>query len=61
MPDTVFSAFWIRSGVEQQLMTALIFVDTNVLIHAVDEANLKKQEAAKQWRSELLKSRRGPH
>ena len=40
-------------------MTALVFVDTNVLIYAVDEANLKKQEAAKQWRSELWKSRRG--
>jgi hypothetical protein len=47
MLDTVFSAFWIRSGVEQRLMTALVFVDTNVLIYAVDEANLKKQEAAK--------------
>jgi predicted nucleic acid-binding protein len=40
-------------------MTALVFVDTNVLIYAVDEANLKKQEAAKQWRTELWKSRRG--
>ena len=40
-------------------MTALVFVDTNVLIYAVDDANLKKQEAAKQWRSELWKSRRG--
>src|SRR5579863_9255754 len=40
-------------------MTALVFVDTNVLIYAVDEAHLKKQEAAKQWRSELWKSRRG--
>jgi len=40
-------------------MTALVFVDTNVLIYAVDEGHLKKQEAAKQWRSELWKSRRG--
>jgi len=40
-------------------MTELVFVDTNVLIYAVDEANLKKQEAAKQWRAELWKSRRG--
>lgn len=40
-------------------MTALAFVDTNVLIYAVDEANLKKQEAAKHWRTELWKSRRG--
>lgn len=40
-------------------MTALVFVDTNVLIYAVDEANLKKHEAAKLWRSELWRSRRG--
>jgi predicted nucleic acid-binding protein len=40
-------------------MTAPVFVDTNVLIYAVDEANLKKHEAAKLWRSELWKSRRG--
>jgi len=40
-------------------MTALVFVDTNVLLYAVDEADLKKQEAARQWRSELWKSRRG--
>ena len=40
-------------------MTAPVFVDTNVLIYAVDEAHPKKHEAAKLWRSELWKSRRG--
>lgn len=40
-------------------MTAPIFVDSNVLIYAVDEANPKKHEAAKVWRAELWKSRRG--
>ncbi len=36
-----------------------VFVDTNVLIYAVDEANEKKHRAAKLWRAELWKSRRG--
>jgi predicted nucleic acid-binding protein len=40
-------------------MTALVFVDTNVLIYAVDEGDLRKHEAAKLWRAELWKSRRG--
>jgi len=40
-------------------MTASVFVDTNVLIYAVDEGNQKKHEAAKLWRAELWKSRRG--
>jgi predicted nucleic acid-binding protein len=40
-------------------MTAPVFVDTNVLIYAVDDGNLKKQEAAKLWRAELWKSRLG--
>lgn len=40
-------------------MTAPVFVDTNVLIYALDAANLKKQEAARAWRAELWKSRRG--
>jgi len=34
-------------------------VDSNVLIYAIDEGNQKKHEAAKLWRSELWKSRRG--
>jgi predicted nucleic acid-binding protein len=40
-------------------MTALVFVDSNVLIHAVDEANPKKHKAAKLWLEELWKSRCG--
>jgi predicted nucleic acid-binding protein len=40
-------------------MTALVFVDSNVLIYTVDEGNPQKHEAAKLWRSELWKSRRG--
>jgi predicted nucleic acid-binding protein len=40
-------------------MTAPVFVDTNVLIYAVDNANPQKQQAARLWRDELWKSRRG--
>jgi predicted nucleic acid-binding protein len=40
-------------------MTDPIFVDTNVFIYALDDADLKKQEAARAWRAELWKSRRG--
>ena len=40
-------------------MTAPVFVDTNVLIYALDEADRRKQEAARLWRAELWKSRRG--
>jgi len=40
-------------------MTALVFVDTNVLLYAVDSADLKKQHASREWREELWKSRRG--
>ncbi len=40
-------------------MSALVFVDSNVLICAVDEANPKKQVAARAWRDELWKTRRG--
>lgn len=40
-------------------MTAPIFVDTNVLIYAVDEGDPAKHEAARAWRRELWKSRRG--
>ena len=40
-------------------MTALVFVDTNVLIYALDSANAKKQQAAALWRAELWESRRG--
>ena len=36
-----------------------IFVDTNVFLYAIDEADSKKQQAARRWRAELWKSRRG--
>ncbi len=40
-------------------MIAPVFVDTNVFIYALDEADLKKHEAARLWRADLWKSRRG--
>ncbi len=40
-------------------MSAPVFVDTNVFIYAVDQADPKKQNAARLWRAELWKSRRG--
>lgn len=40
-------------------MTVPVFVDTNILIYALDNANPKKQQAARAWRAELWKSRCG--
>src|SRR6202051_4302948 len=40
-------------------MTAPVFVDSNVFLYAMDEADLKKQQAARNWRAELWKNRRG--
>jgi len=40
-------------------MTAPVFVDTNVLIYAIDQSDPIKQNAARLWRTELWKSRRG--
>ncbi|MGC2792876.1 MAG: PIN domain-containing protein [Candidatus Sulfotelmatobacter sp.] len=40
-------------------MTGPVFVDSNVFLYALDEADPKKQQAARNWRSELWKSRRG--
>jgi predicted nucleic acid-binding protein len=40
-------------------MTAPVFVDSNVLLYALDEADSKKQQAARNWRAELWRSRRG--
>lgn len=40
-------------------MTAPVFVDTNVLIYALDEADRKKQESAREWRAELWKRHQG--
>ena len=38
---------------------SLVFVDSNVFLYAVDEANPRKQEAARNWRAELWKNHRG--
>lgn len=40
-------------------MTGLVFVDTNVLIYALDERDPAKRSAALDWRRELWKSGRG--
>jgi predicted nucleic acid-binding protein len=40
-------------------MTATVFVDTNVLIYALDQADPKKQAAAESWRAALWKTQRG--
>jgi len=40
-------------------MTAPVFVDTNVLLYAMDTADAEKHRAASAWRVELWKSRRG--
>jgi predicted nucleic acid-binding protein len=40
-------------------MTAPVFVDTNVLVYAVDTAEAGKHRAAAEWRAELWRSRRG--
>jgi len=37
----------------------VVFVDTNVLLYALDEADRAKQEAARLWRAEMWKSQRG--
>lgn len=43
----------------KSFMTATVFVDTNVFIYAIDKADPAKMAAARAWRSELWKSRRG--
>jgi predicted nucleic acid-binding protein len=40
-------------------MTAPVFVDTNVLLYAVDTTDPEKHRSAAAWRLELWKSRRG--
>ena len=40
-------------------MTAPVFVDTNVLLYALDTSNPTKQAAAQMWRAELWHARRG--
>jgi predicted nucleic acid-binding protein len=43
----------------KKLMTVPVFVDTNIFIYALDQADLRKHQAARTWRAELWKSRRG--
>jgi predicted nucleic acid-binding protein len=40
-------------------MSGLIFVDTNILLYAVDEADKHKNAAARAWRQRLWDTRRG--
>jgi predicted nucleic acid-binding protein len=40
-------------------MIAPVFVDTNIFIYALDDADIGKRDAAGAWRAELWKSRRG--
>jgi predicted nucleic acid-binding protein len=40
-------------------MTAPVFVDSNILLYAVDDADPRKQRVARGWRAELWKSRLG--
>ena len=40
-------------------MTDLVFVDTNVFLYALDQANLEKQAAARRWREQLWRTHTG--
>jgi predicted nucleic acid-binding protein len=40
-------------------MSAPVFVDSNILLYAVDDADPRKQQVARNWRAELWKSRLG--
>lgn len=40
-------------------MTGPVFVDTNVLVYAMDDADREKQQRAGEWRAALWESRRG--
>lgn len=40
-------------------MTAPVFVDSNIFLYAVDNADPHKQRVARDWRAELWKSRLG--
>ena len=43
----------------RRFTTVPVFVDTNVLIYALDQADPRKQAAAATWRAELWKSHAG--
>ncbi len=47
------------SSVDAPSTGASVFVDSNVLLYAVDETDPDKQRVARNWRAELWKSRRG--
>ena len=40
-------------------MSALVFVDTNVLIYSIDAGDSAKRDAARAWRTELWSNRQG--
>jgi predicted nucleic acid-binding protein len=40
-------------------MTAPVFVDSNIFLYAVDDADPRKQRVARDWRAELWKNRLG--
>lgn len=48
-----------RPSVNPGTRESPVFVDTNVFLYASDEADPRKQHAARHWRAELWKSRRG--
>ena len=41
------------------VVNSLTFVDSNVFLYALDEADPDKQQAARNWRSELWRTHRG--
>jgi len=47
------------TSMDQPGIGSSVFVDSNVLLYAVDEADPDKQRLARNWRAELWKSRRG--
>jgi predicted nucleic acid-binding protein len=48
-----------RHSVDPDTDESPVFVDSNVFLYAIDEADPKKQQVARNWRAELWKSRRG--
>jgi predicted nucleic acid-binding protein len=45
--------------IHSPVFDSLVFVDSNVFLYALDEADPDKQQAARDWRSALWRSRRG--
>jgi predicted nucleic acid-binding protein len=48
-----------RHSLDRAAGESPVFVDSNIFLYAIDEADPKKQQAARHWRSELWRSRRG--